>query len=220
MFFDTLTQMPELARKTGGAVFVVPKTEEVQIKNAIILKPESKTVITIEQIHEVLKKVKMRQTGEQFIIINPAEKLSETAANALLKGLEEPGEKVHFVLVTTSPSLLLPTILSRVAVYFLRQDGAQFDKIEADTKIKDMAKKLMVAKPAELPAIAEEIAKKKDGVRAYALKIIGVAIEMLYKTYFLTQKEVFLRKLPRFLTLYDNIAKNGHIKLHIVADLI
>lgn len=220
MFFDTLEQIPEIAKKTGGAVFVVPEATEVKIKNAIVLKPEEKTVITIEQIHNVLERVKVRQTCEQFIVLNPAEKLGEVAANALLKRLEEPGDRVHFVLITAAPSLILPTILSRTAIYFWRGNGVNFKKIGADEKTVALAKRLMVAKPAELPALAEEIAKKKGGVRAYALKVVGAAIEMIYKTYFLTEKQVFLQKLPRFLTLYDNLAKNGHIKLHIVADLI
>ena len=32
-------------------------------------------------------------------------------------------------------------------------------------------------------------------------------------------KEIFLSKLPKFLELYENLEKNGHIKLQIVACL-
>ena len=53
----------------------------------------------------------------------------------------------------------------------------------------------------------------------FAEKVVGVAIEMLYKTYFITEKQIFVRKIPKFLNLYDNLSKNGNIKLHIVADL-
>ena len=77
----------------------------------------------------------------------------------------------------------------------------------------------MAARPSELLAIAEEITKKRGEARGRALNILGIAIEMLYKTYLINGKEVFLKKLPRFLTAYENIAKNGHIKLHLVADL-
>ena len=143
--------------------------------------------------------------------------LGEEAANALLKSLEEPGDKVHFVLVTDAPSVLLPTILSRASVYMLRRGPD--DGIKADDKVKDVAKRLLVAKGADLVSIAEEIAKKKDGVRAYALSVVGVAIEMLYKSYFITGKEAFLKKLPKFLETYEALARNGHIKLQIVAGL-
>ena len=56
-------------------------------------------------------------------------------------------------------------------------------------------------------------------MRAYALLVLATAIEMLYKSYFITGKDVFVKKLPQFLTAYENIDKNGHIKLHLVADL-
>ena len=217
MFFDKISEIERIAAKCGTAVFVVPKGMEVEIENAIVLKPEDKSVITIEQVRIVMGRLSMKQTREQYVVVRPADLLNDEAANALLKNLEEPREKVHFVLVTEKPSELLPTILSRAAVYFLRvrDDGG----IVADEKTKALAKRLMVAKGADLVAVAEEITKKKDGVRARALEVVGVTIEMLYKTYFITGKEVFVEKIPKFLTVYENISRNGHVKLHLVADL-
>ena len=75
------------------------------------------------------------------------------------------------------------------------------------------------AKPADLPAIADEITKGKESSRLLALSILGAAIEILYKSYFKTDKDVFLKKLPKFIEAYENIDKNGHVKLHLVADL-
>ena len=77
----------------------------------------------------------------------------------------------------------------------------------------------MVAKPSELPQIADEISKYKDGPRNFALSVLGTAIEMLYKTYFITKKSIYLQKIPKFLIAYESICENGHIKLHLVADL-
>lgn len=217
MFFDSVDEIERIASKVGTSVFVLPKEVEVKLPGVIVLKPEEKSVITIEQVRKVMARLGMRQTSEQYIVIRPAEKLGEDAANALLKNLEEPGDKVHFVLVTDSPSSLLATILSRASVYFLRTKPSE--GINADEKIKSLAKQLMVAKGAELVKVAEEIAKKKDGVRAYALEIVGTTIEMLYKTYFITGKSVFVQKLPSFLALYEAISRNGHVKLQIVAKL-
>ena len=219
MFFGQASEITEIARKVGTSVFVVPRDIKVEIKNAIILQPEDKSVITIEQVRNVISQISTRQTGDIFVVIRPADAMGEAAANAFLKSLEEPREKVHFVLITDSPSQILPTILSRAAVYFLRDDYAVDGDIKADEKVKNLAKRLMVAKPAELVDLAEEIGKKKDGVRAYALEILGVAIEMLYKSYFITGKEVFVQKLPKFLAAYEGITKNGHVKLQIVSNL-
>ena len=49
----------------------------------------------------------------RVFIIEDAEKLNETAANSLLKTLEEPPATTHIVLLTSRPSALLPTIRSR-----------------------------------------------------------------------------------------------------------
>ncbi|MBS2018535.1 MAG: DNA polymerase III subunit delta' [Deltaproteobacteria bacterium] len=49
----------------------------------------------------------------KVFVIRRAEELSVSAANALLKTLEEPGPRTHFVLLTSQPDALLPTILSR-----------------------------------------------------------------------------------------------------------
>ena len=220
MFFDSLDEIEKIAGRVGTAVFVLPKRADLKINNALYLQPEDKTTITIEQVREILARLTVKQVAERFVVIRPAESLGEEAANALLKNLEEPGDKVHFVLVTDSPSSLLATILSRAAIYILRAPSPLETGIDADAKIKDVAKRLMVAKPADLPGLADEISKKKDGVRAYAMAVVGTAIEMLYKSYFITGKDVFVKKLPKFLTCYENLSKNGHVKLHLVADLM
>lgn len=219
MFFERVDEIIEIARKNGTTIFVVPKDILVEVKNAIILAPEDKSVITIEQVRDILGQITTRQTNDIFIIIRPAETMSEAAANAFLKSLEEPREKVHFLLITDNPSQILPTILSRAAVYFLRNKKSIDGEIVADEKVKALAKRLIVAKPAELVDIAEEISKKKDGVRGYAMEILGVAIEMLYKSYFVTGKEIFIKKIPKFLAAYEGVSKNGHTKLQIVSNL-
>ena len=49
----------------------------------------------------------------KVFVVRRVEELSVSAANALLKTLEEPGARTHFVLLTSQPDALLPTILSR-----------------------------------------------------------------------------------------------------------
>ncbi len=49
----------------------------------------------------------------KVFVVRRVEELSVSAANALLKTLEEPGAKTHFILLTSHPDALLPTILSR-----------------------------------------------------------------------------------------------------------
>lgn len=51
--------------------------------------------------------------GYRIVLFHPAESMNNNAANALLKTLEEPTEKLLFLMVTHKPQQLLPTILSR-----------------------------------------------------------------------------------------------------------
>ncbi|MBR3256490.1 hypothetical protein IKG10_02375 [Candidatus Saccharibacteria bacterium] len=219
MFFNTTDDILPIATKSGASIFVLPDVFSYQIKNALIVEPETKTTITIEQIRGVIRNLSTKQITDYYIIIRPADLMNIEAANALLKNLEEPRDKIHFILLTDSPSKLLPTVLSRSAIYFLRREK-KLDEIKAsDDKIKDYAKHLIVAKGNELVRLTEDITKTKKNVRAYTLDILSTAIEILYKSYFITNKKVFAKKLPKFLMAYDNINQNGHIKLHLVANL-
>ena len=219
MFFKDANEIQNIASKTGCAVFVVPDSVKVEIKNAIIVEPTDKSIISMDDIRDLLLRLGKKQKNDLFIIIRPADLLGLDSANAMLKNLEEPQDNVHFILITAKASKIIPTILSRSAVYILREDKPVDGAIDADKKIMDLAKRLVVAKPTDLPVIAEEVAKVKDGVRNHAMDVLGTAIEILYKSYFKTGKDIFIKKLPKFITAYENIEKNGHVKLHLVADL-
>jgi DNA polymerase-3 subunit delta' len=72
-------------------------------------------VIPIDAVREISREAQYRpfQGKKRFFIVDEAEKMSEPAANAFLKTLEEPPETTHIILVTAFPDRLLPTILSR-----------------------------------------------------------------------------------------------------------
>ena len=140
MIFDDISDISKIARETNCSIFVVPKNTEVEIKNALILKPEEKSTITIEQVHNMMDTLKTRQNFDRFIIIRPAELLTDAAANAVLKNLEEPQEKVHFVLIVSAISALLPTIRSRAEIYVWRGGVTKISEINADEKVKAVAR--------------------------------------------------------------------------------
>lgn len=218
MWFDSLDQIPSIAIRGGTSIFVVPNGARIKVPKALILEPEEKSIITIEQVRKLIAKLGLKQTTDQFVIIRPADQLGLDSANALLKNLEEPGDKIHYLLITDRPSKLLPTILSRASIYFLKPENAFSTEITATDADKKLAKRLITASPTDLVELADSLASQKPA-RARTLEVLGLTIEMLYKSYFLTNKEVFLRKLPKFLTAYNNINQNGHVKLQIVANL-
>ena len=71
--------------------------------------------IRIKQIRAMQRRLITRPTlgSRRAIIIDPADDMEKSAANALLKSLEEPPAGTFFLLVTHRPARLLPTIRSR-----------------------------------------------------------------------------------------------------------
>lgn len=71
--------------------------------------------ISVDQIRALSTFVNLsaHSGGYRVVLIHPAEAMNSNSANALLKTLEEPTDKLLFILVTHKPQQLLPTILSR-----------------------------------------------------------------------------------------------------------
>jgi DNA polymerase III subunit delta' len=80
------------------------------------LDPEKATpIISVKQARDLLGQLSLHpfHARRRTIIIEPADALNPEAANALLKTLEEPPRATGFVLVTSRPMDLLPTVRSR-----------------------------------------------------------------------------------------------------------
>jgi DNA polymerase-3 subunit delta' len=79
-----------------------------------LLEPDG-TFIKIDQIRELQKELSFRpyEAKRKACIIEAADKLNISAANALLKTLEEPPGSAIIILLTTEANAILPTIRSR-----------------------------------------------------------------------------------------------------------
>ena len=79
-------------------------------------KTAKKTQISVAQIRQLIDYLSLSShqvQGKRIILISPAESLNLASANALLKMLEEPPANTLFLLVSSQPQRLLPTIMSR-----------------------------------------------------------------------------------------------------------
>jgi DNA polymerase III subunit gamma/tau len=76
----------------------------------------------IDQIRELREMVRYAAAGGRYkvIILDEAHMLTDEASNALLKTLEEPPERVIFVMATTEPENLAETIRSRAQHFHFR----------------------------------------------------------------------------------------------------
>jgi DNA polymerase-3 subunit gamma/tau len=76
----------------------------------------------IDQIRELREMVRYAPAGGRYkvVILDEAHMLTDEASNALLKTLEEPPDKVIFVMATTQPEDLADTIRSRSQHFHFR----------------------------------------------------------------------------------------------------
>ena len=104
----------------------------------------------VDEIRELIDKVKYGTILGRYkvYIIDEVHMLSTGAFNALLKTLEEPPEHVIFILATTEPHKILPTILSRCQRY-------DFTKL-SDEDIKSRLKSVLEK---------EDIAYNEDAIK-------------------------------------------------------
>ena len=71
--------------------------------------------IVVDQVRDLIHTVGLTARFGRYkvVIVDPAERMNRHAANTLLKTLEEPPGATVFLLVSSSPALLLATIRSR-----------------------------------------------------------------------------------------------------------
>ena len=76
----------------------------------------------VDNVRDIIENSRYRPARSRFkvYIIDEVHMLSKNAFNALLKTLEEPPSHVKFILATTEPEKVLPTILSRCQRYDFR----------------------------------------------------------------------------------------------------
>lgn len=85
--------------------------------DVVVIQPEGQSikVADIRYLKSEVAKSGM-ESSQRIFVIEAAETLTASAANSLLKFLEEPAPNVYALLCTQNKNLILPTILSRLQV--------------------------------------------------------------------------------------------------------
>jgi DNA polymerase III subunit gamma/tau len=109
------------------------------------------------------------QGREKVYIIDEAQRLSREAFDALLKLLEEPPPGVRFVLATTEPHKMPPTIVGRCQKF-------EFRRLPADT-LSGLLVRVAEAEGMTLSAgAAEAIARESEGSARDALSLLDQSV--------------------------------------------
>ena len=111
----------------------------------ILVEPTGKE-IQISQIREIINKFSFKPYLADFklAVIDNAHLMTSEAQNCFLKFLEEPKDKTFLILVSAYPSLLLPTIISRVQK--IRFYQTKESKIEEPEKLISISKSDLAAR--------------------------------------------------------------------------
>ncbi|MBU3829504.1 MAG: DNA polymerase III subunit delta' [Candidatus Limosilactobacillus merdavium] len=89
--------------------------------DVVVAKPEGRQIKVDEIRHLKDEFTKSAVEGNRkLFIIHDAEKMTNNAANSLLKFIEEPGPGIYILMLTTNKSAVLPTIRSRTQIIELQ----------------------------------------------------------------------------------------------------
>lgn len=176
---------------------------------------------SVDDIREIIDQVRIPPQGGKYkvIILDEVHMLSPSAANALLKTLEEPPSYVVFILATTEKQKMLPTILSRCQIF-------DFNRMS----VNDIVKELTMVAGKENIKYEERalniIAEKADGGMRDSLSIFdqvtnfsdgNITYESVLKClnvldyeYFFKMTEVLTKhEVSQSLLLYNEVVEKG-----------
>jgi DNA polymerase III subunit gamma/tau len=146
----------------------------------------------IDQIRELREMVRYAPAASRYkvVILDEAHQLTDEASNALLKTLEEPPERVIFILATTQPEDLVDTIKSRAQLFQFRaltfhEIAGQIEHIATKENLKiDSGAVAVLARAAEgslrdgLSLLEQAIAYGGDTISdAQVRELLGVVAE-------------------------------------------
>jgi DNA polymerase-3 subunit delta' len=140
-------------------------------------RPESRSrVVTIDQVRELMREMQLKPTEARFkvAVLAGADRLNVQAANAFLKTLEEPPAKSVLILLSTEPSRILETILSRcLRVNFA--GGARRDLTSAETAWLEKFSSVAIEQKTLLGRyhLADMLLQKLGEIRAQAEEMLG-----------------------------------------------
>lgn len=118
--------------------------------------------IKIDQIRHVIGRIGLRPFSAPFqvVVLDGAERLTEEAANSLLKSLEEPTARTRFILTTSQLGDCLPTVISRCQMLRCQMLSAK------------AVAKILIDKQQASEAIAHKIAALSSGSASRAIALL------------------------------------------------
>jgi DNA polymerase III delta' subunit len=158
-----------LCRTQGGQDFcdecsVCRRIEKELHPDVLILREEPDEPIKIDTIREIIHQMTVSpiEATHKVCLIDECHRMNTAAANAFLKTLEEPGANRLFLLLTSQPGSLLPTITSRCLEFSLKPATAESEVTFSPEQIQLFNEALQTGDTTDFVASLKE---KEDCVR-------------------------------------------------------
>lgn len=148
-----------------------PSCRAVEADNSLdVIEADAASNGGVDAIRKLRDLMSYGSPGEwKVLLLDEAHAMSKDAFNALLKILEEPPDHTLFVLLTTEPGKILPTVLSRCMTF-------TFDPIPPGL-IAGRLRQISAAEGLELgPGLVEAIAERAGGAMRDAVVLLDQAI--------------------------------------------
>lgn len=126
----------------------------------LLFREDEENSYKVENIRDIIYQMEVAplEGRGKVCVLEEAHQMNIAASNALLKTLEEPKENRYFILTSSNPGSLLPTILSRSISFHFKpeKEAAVFSEEEA-TKYETLLSDFKKTKDAkEIIALCEE----------------------------------------------------------------
>ena len=176
---EILEAADAMANDGGGDDEAVEETSGPKSKRA------PSKVIRIAQVRELadFANLSTHRQGNRVVLLYPAEALNIESSNALLKTLEEPHPGTVYLLVSSNPESLLPTILSRCRKIAIPMPSrAESLKWLQEQGVKDGD--VWLAEQGGAPLAAYELAQAgmRDEMDEFLLQLAKPSVEGALKT--------------------------------------
>lgn len=186
----------------------------------------------IDQIRELREMVRYAPASSRYkvVILDEAHQLTDEASNALLKTLEEPPERVIFILATTRSEDLVETIKSRAQLFQFRtltfqEIAGEIERVAKAEKLKiDPGAIAVLARAAEgslrdgLSLLEQAIAYSGDEITdAKVRELLGVVAESVLDELVAAIRE---QSAERVLRLVHRLIADGQSLQHFCREAI
>ena len=203
----------------GDACGSCPSCKDVQFGSSVsALEIDAASHGLVDDIRSLRDAVSVSHMGSwRVVLLDEAHSMSEAAFNALLKTLEEPPPRTCFVLLTTEPNKIMPTVRSRSMLFEFRR-LTEVQIAEHLEMIDTTDEGLEGQRPVVSSEVFTEIAQRAEGGMRDAVMMYDQARRA--GVYTLDRLREMFGWEDHSAALYDAALNTDHATLHTVADAV